>query len=175
MDAWQGSAEMSGGFLKEVEMKKESLKLKKMIKKTYYEYTDIKDEICSINLSPDTWSIKEIFGHLIDSAANNYQRFVRLQETDSLDFPGYDYNRIKIIKYNSYSYPQILELWKQYNLLLCHIIKNMDDSKRENSWNTDGRELTLSFLVTDYIDHLEIHLSQLAERLKAVQENLALS
>ena len=36
------------------------------------------------------WSAKQVLGHLIDSAANNHQRFVRAQFTDDLVFPGYD-------------------------------------------------------------------------------------
>lgn len=39
------------------------------------------------------WSKKEILGHLIDSAANNHQRFVRAQLTPSLAFPGYEQER----------------------------------------------------------------------------------
>ena len=35
-----------------------------------------------IKLSEDKWSLKEIIGHLIDSASNNHQRFVRLQFGD---------------------------------------------------------------------------------------------
>lgn len=34
-------------------------------------------------------TIKQILGHLIDSAANNHQRMVRLQYNDKLDFPDY--------------------------------------------------------------------------------------
>ena len=37
----------------------------------------------------DKWSPREIVGHLIDSAANNHQRFVRAQFTDDLVFSGY--------------------------------------------------------------------------------------
>ena len=33
------------------------------------------------------WTGKEILGHLIDSAANNQQRFVRAREADPLTFP----------------------------------------------------------------------------------------
>lgn len=40
-------------------------------------------------IDPSTWSVKEIVGHLIDSASNNLQRFVRLQVSDSLVFPDY--------------------------------------------------------------------------------------
>ena len=38
--------------------------------------------------SPDDWSPAEVLGHLIDSAANNHQRFVRAQFTDDLVFSG---------------------------------------------------------------------------------------
>ena len=40
--------------------------------------------------APGRWSKKEILGHLIDSAGNNHQRFVRAQFVPSLEFPGYE-------------------------------------------------------------------------------------
>src|SRR6266478_3304291 len=36
------------------------------------------------------WSRKQVLGHLIDSASNNHQRFVRAALQTALDFPGYD-------------------------------------------------------------------------------------
>ena len=39
--------------------------------------------------APGKWSIKEVVGHLIDSASNNHQRMVRLQIEDQLVFPDY--------------------------------------------------------------------------------------
>jgi hypothetical protein len=38
-------------------------------------------------------SKKEILGHLIDSAANNHQRFVRLQKEETLVMPSYQQNQ----------------------------------------------------------------------------------
>ena len=35
------------------------------------------------------WTPKQIIGHLIDSASNNHQRFVRAQEGAALTFPPY--------------------------------------------------------------------------------------
>ena len=38
---------------------------------------DLADDAVSHKPAPNRWSKKEILGHLIDSAANNHQRFVR--------------------------------------------------------------------------------------------------
>ena len=37
---------------------------------------------------PGKWCPREIIGHLIDSASNNHQRFVRALFQDDLVFPG---------------------------------------------------------------------------------------
>ena len=39
--------------------------------------TSIDDKMFSEKVRQDKWSKKEILGHLIDSATNNHQRFVR--------------------------------------------------------------------------------------------------
>src|ERR1017187_382869 len=51
---------------------------------------DLADDAVSHKPAPNRWSKKEILGHLIDSAANNHQRFVRAQSTPRLEFPGYE-------------------------------------------------------------------------------------
>ena len=42
-------------------------------------WRDLPEQTLRFRPSEDAWSIKEITGHLIDSAANNHQRFIRLQ------------------------------------------------------------------------------------------------
>ena len=39
--------------------------------------------------SAGKWSAKEIIGHLIDSASNNHQRFVRARWQEDMVFLGY--------------------------------------------------------------------------------------
>jgi len=51
---------------------------------------EIPEQQSAIARSEDKWSPKEIIGHLIDSASNNHQRFVRAQFTDELIFAGYE-------------------------------------------------------------------------------------
>ncbi len=40
--------------------------------------------------APGKWCPREVLGHLIDSASNNHQRFVRVRFQDDLVFEGYD-------------------------------------------------------------------------------------
>ncbi|MBF9016331.1 MULTISPECIES: DinB family protein [unclassified Oceanispirochaeta] len=145
-------------------MKNESIELNKLVQDLYEKNKDLTEDFTSIQLSEDKWSVKEIFGHLIDSAANNYQRFIRLQEDKELSFPGYGTDWIKKVPYNSYPYASLLTLWKEYNLLLCHIFENLDESDLQNTWNTEKGKLTLEFLVRDYISHLKLHIKHLEER-----------
>src|SRR5438128_10715758 len=56
--------------------------------KTADRLRQIKDAEASIRPAPGKWSAKETLGHLIDSAANNHQRFVRVQFADGLKMPG---------------------------------------------------------------------------------------
>ena len=56
------------------------------------------------------WSRKQVLGHLIDSASNNHQRFVRAALRGSLDFPGYDQDgfvRVQAVEKEAgrYSFP----------------------------------------------------------------------
>src|SRR5512137_262158 len=78
----------------------------------------------SVKPAPDKWSLKEIVGHLIDSASNNHQRFVRLQEESSLSLSGYNQeNWVRIQRYNSMSWDDLVSLWYRMNTLLLHIIE----------------------------------------------------
>src|SRR5579872_3760430 len=50
----------------------------------------VSEEESEAPILPGGWSRKELLGHLIDSASNNHQRFVRAALADSLDFPAYE-------------------------------------------------------------------------------------
>ncbi|MEW5815096.1 MAG: hypothetical protein AB1798_06830, partial [Spirochaetota bacterium] len=78
----------------------------------------------SVRLSNEKWTLNEMIGHLIDSASNNHQRFVRLQLEEKLEFPKYEAESWKgVQKINDFSWNVLIELWKHYNALLLHIIR----------------------------------------------------
>src|SRR5215203_5482285 len=71
--------------------------------------------------SAEDWAPIEVLGHLVDSAANNHQRFVRAQFTDDLVFSGYEQNQwVSSQKYREESWADVIQLWSAYNLHLAH-------------------------------------------------------
>ena len=123
--------------------------------------------------APDSWSLNEIIGHLIDSASNNHQRFVRLQFGDLLDFPAYDGESwIRAQNYTGMDWNDLTALWHSYNRILLKIIENLDERALGNVWIKDEQALPLEFIVKDYFRHLQWHIGHFEERLKEMQKTL---
>jgi hypothetical protein len=111
---------------------------------------------------PGGWSRKQVLGHLIDSASNNHQRFVRAALQTSLEFPGYDQNgNVSIQVPQEADWSLLVSLWAAYNRYLAHIIARLPASKLETVCRIgSGEPVTLGFLATDYVTHLVHHLKQ---------------
>jgi hypothetical protein len=112
--------------------------------------------------SPDKWSKKEIVGHLIHSANNNHQRFVRGTEFKGGTYPGYhqDY-LIGLEKPNDYPWPALVGFWAAYNRYLSHVLKQLPESAGEHVCTVgEYPPATLRFIADDYVEHLKHHLNQ---------------
>ena len=72
------------------------------------------------------WVGKEILGHLIDSAANNHQRFVRARTVDPLIIPGYDQNAwVDGPWIPDRPWLELLDIWVAYNAQVAQVISSM--------------------------------------------------
>ena len=124
----------------------------------------------------DKWARKQILGHLIDSAANNHQRFVKAQFNNALVFPGYEQERwVDVQRYNDEDWSQLVQLWKLYNLHLAHLASFISPEilrgeRTEHNldviaWQpVDKREpVTLEYFIRDYAGHMRHHLDQIFE------------
>jgi hypothetical protein len=114
------------------------------------------------------WSRKQVIGHLIDSASNNHQRFVRAALQGSLEFPGYDQDGcVRVQAVQSAPWPLLVTLWTNYNLYLAHIIAHLPADKLEAQCRIGEDEpVTLRFLAEDYLTHLLHHLGQIGATVK---------
>lgn len=124
--------------------------------------------------APDKWSPKEIVGHLIDSASNNHQRFVRAQFRDDLVFDGYSQEEwVTVQRYAEAPWLELIELWRSYNMHLARVMAAVPPAVRDRpvvdhnfdqiAWRTvpAGQATTLDYFMADYVGHLEHHLAQI--------------
>ncbi len=124
--------------------------------------SSINETDLSYKPSPSQWSKKDILGHLIDSASNNHQRFVRIQFEDT-PYIVYDPD-----KWNAYSYynflngSSLISFWTLYNKHLAALVSHIPTEHYQRNCQVGEQTfVTLEFLITDYADHLEHHLKQL--------------
>ncbi len=124
--------------------------------------TAIPEKDFSFKPSPIKWSKKEILGHLIDSATNNHQRFVRIQFEN---VPNITYNQDN---WNNHSYhnqvdsEHLIKFWELYNRHLVELIKLIPKENLMRQSKTDDEKIvTLEWLIEDYVHHLEHHLKQI--------------
>jgi hypothetical protein len=112
---------------------------------------------------PGGWSRKQLIGHLIDSASNNHQRFVRAALQDSVTLPGYDqegWSRAQFVQ--DAPWGVLIALWANYNRYLAHVIAHLPAGKLDVPIHIGAYEpMTLSFVAEDYLVHLNHHLAQI--------------
>jgi len=120
----------------------------------------------TVPLQAGGWSRKEVLGHLIDSASNNHQRFVRAALQDSLEFPGYEQNGfVRVQAPGEADWRVLVSLWAAYNRYLAHVIARLPESKFNTPCQIGSNEpVTLEFLANDYVRHLVHHLEQIGVR-----------
>jgi hypothetical protein len=124
--------------------------------------------------SAGAWSAKEIIGHLIDSASNNHQRFVRAIWQDDLIFPGYEQEGwVTSQGYQETDWHELLDLWMLFNRHIARVMGRVPASVRLRvhtrhnlhlrAWTTvpEDQPTTLDYFMRDYVSHLHHHLRQL--------------
>jgi len=122
----------------------------------------ISEESAGTRTRSDQWSKKEILGHMIDSASNNHQRFVRLQSEELLVMLPYQQNHwVRAQNYNGRKWSELVDFWLAYNRHLAHVIRHVDARAAGHIWSAPGRDYTLEFLIEDYLTHLRHHLAQI--------------
>ena len=132
--------------------------------------TSLEEKIITSRRNIQNRTIKQILGHLIDSASNNTHRVVHLQYQDCpFEFPNYatfgnNDRWIAIQNYQDEEWQWMIQLWKYSYLHFCHVITNVDDSKLDNEWiSGPGKRISLKTMIVDFPPHLKLHLSEIED------------
>lgn len=124
-----------------------------------------------VRTAPDAWTLAEITGHLIDSASNNHQRFVRLRQGGLDPFPAYDAQAwIDLQNHDACDFATLCALWTGFNAFLLQLAASTPGEALGNVWVSPvyGPK-TLEELIDGYYEHLDIHTAHYSGRLAEVR------
>jgi hypothetical protein len=128
------------------------------------------EDIISQRKNSQARTIKQIVGHIIDSASNNTHRIIHLQyQTSPLIFPNYatfgnNDRWIAIQDFQNEDWMTLVQLWKYSLLHISHVMKNVKTDKMNNEWISGPDEkVTLKSMIIDFPRHLKLHLSEINE------------
>jgi len=109
------------------------------------------------------WTRKEIVGHLLDSAANNRQRFVRAATEGKYEGPKYAQDAWVVAHgYANQSWETLLGWWEAEHEILIAVVDGIPEERLEAKCVVgDAEAVSLRFLIEDYIRHQKLHLNQL--------------
>lgn len=134
---------------------------------------ELSNEVIAERRNSQQRTIKQIVGHMVDSASNNTHRMVHLQyQLSPLIFPDYanlgnNDRWIAIQQYQQENWSDLVQLWKYANLHVAHVIRNVNNEKLENEWITALQEkVSLKAMIFDYLRHLQLHLNEIEELIR---------
>ena len=128
------------------------------------------DDVITQRRNNQNRTIKQIVGHMVDSASNNTHRVVHLQyQVSPLTFPDYanlgnNDRWIAIQNYQDEQWNDLVQLWKYSNIHFAHVIRNIDIKKLDNIWiSALGQEISLEAMIVDFPRHFKLHLDEINE------------
>ena len=114
----------------------------------------------------DKWSGKEELGHIIDSALNNIQRFIRVQYEENVHILYHPDNWVEFNNYQNRDSKDLIELWYLLNKQITAILQKMPENKYETlmSFDKDASvKNTTLFIAEDYVKHMTHHLESITK------------
>ena len=130
----------------------------------------LSEDVISNRRNSQKRTIKQILGHMVDSASNNTHRMVHLQYQPSpYAYPNYaSYGNndrwIAIQYYQEEQWNNLVQLWKYSNIHVVHVMQHINPEKLANEWIADtNKNVSLKAMVIDYLRHFKLHMDEISE------------
>ena len=114
-------------------------------------------------------SIRQIVGHMVDSATNNTHRLVHMHYQKSpVNYPDYanqgnNDRWIAIQNFQEEDWGELVRLWAAVNRHMVHLIRHVDESRLNQQWISALKErVTLREMIADYPRHFKLHLNEIS-------------
>ena len=145
-------------------MKKIIADLKESLEKYHTKLQHLNEAEFSVKPALDKWSKNEELGHLIDSAQNNIQRFIRIQYEEHVHIRYNPDNWVAMNDYQMRDTKELMELWYLLNKQIATILEKMPEEKWETLMSFDVNpsvKNTTLFIAEDYVKHMTHHLESI--------------
>lgn len=136
-------------------------------------------EVFSKKRNSQNRTIKQIVGHMVDSASNNTHRIVHLQYQPSpLIYPDYanlgnNDRWIAIQNYQAEDWPSLVQLWKYSNRHIAHVINHVNTEKLDVEWITAlNKNVSLKAMIKDYLPHFKLHINEIDALINRVDSSI---
>lgn len=126
----------------------------------------VSPELADVPWRAGGWTRKQIVGHLLDSAANNRQRFVRAAIDGAYAGPTYAQDAwVAAHGYESQAWETLLRWWQAEHEILAAVVDRIPDDRLGTDCTVgDNAPVTLRLLIEDYLAHHRHHLDQIEAR-----------
>jgi len=120
-------------------------------------------ELADVPWRAGGWTRKQIVGHLLDSAANNRQRFVRAAADGRYAGPTYAQDAwVAAHGYAEQSWETLLGWWQTEHEILAAVVDRIPEKRLGAECVVgDDKPVTLRFLIEDYLTHQRWHFGQM--------------
>ena len=157
----------------EWEFEKNNRELLRLIDEWTEKLLSLDEETISVWRNAQGRTVRQIVGHMVDSASNNTHRIVHLQYQPSpLIFPDYagggnNDRWIAIQDYATEDWHDLVMLWKYANRHIAHVIGHVDPGKLAGEWiAASGKHISLHAMIIDYLRHFKLHITEIEELIK---------
>ena len=130
---------------------------------------ELPEQTVTVRKNRQNRSIRQILGHMVDSATNNTHRVIHMHYQKSpVNYPDYanlgnNDLWISIQNYQEEDWGELVRLWAAVNRHMIHLIGQIDASKLNQYWISALNErVTLREMNADYPRHFRLHLNEIS-------------